>query len=215
MRDVVFDLGGVLIDWDPRHLFRDYLRGDAAEVERFLTSVCTPAWHASIDAGARFEASTRELARRHPAHRDWIERYGADWERMFAGSFPATVACLEHLAARGYRLHALSNYPAERIAFLYRAFPFMTMFDTVVLSGLLGATKPDERVYRYLLDRIGGRPCIFVDDREENVLAARRCGIEAIVFTRESGVDRLLAAVAAHEQDHASVKSLPKADATR
>ncbi len=191
IRDVVFDLGGVLIDWDPRYLFRDHLRGDPAAVEAFLDEVCTPAWHRRLDGGASFDEETRRLARRYPQHAAWIARYGRDWHMMFAGAFDDAVECLETLAARGYRLHALSNYPAEHVAFLYRRFPFMSRFHTVVLSGLVGATKPDERLYRYLEERIGGRPCVFVDDRAENVEAARRCGIAAFQFHREDGVRRL------------------------
>jgi 2-haloacid dehalogenase len=193
VRDVVFDLGGVLIDWDPRYLFRDHLAGDPGEVEAFLSEVCTPEWHARLDGGASFAAETRALAERYPQHAHWISRYGADWERMFAGTFAETATCLETLAARGYRLHALSNYPGEHVRFLYRRFPFMRHFETVVLSGLVGSMKPDERIYRYVLERLGGRPCAFVDDRAENVAAACRAGMHAIEFDRRDGVGRLLA----------------------
>jgi len=193
VRDVVFDLGGVLVDWDPRYLFRDHLGGDPAEVDAFLAGVCTPAWHARLDGGASFDAETRALAERHPQHARWISCYGAMWEHMFAGELADAVACLELLAERGYRLHALSNYPAEHVRFLYVRFPFMRRFETVVLSGLLGLTKPDERIYRYVLELIGWRPCVFVDDRPENVAAAVRAGMQAIEFDRRDGVARLLA----------------------
>lgn len=191
MRDIVFDLGGVLIDWDPRYLFRDHLGGDARAVEEFLGTVCTAQWHARLDAGSRFLESTAQLAREHPQHRDWIERYSSGWERMFRGSLAESVAQIARLRAGGFRLHALSNYPAERIRFLYRAFPFMADFHTVVLSGLVGATKPDPRIYDYLLARIGRRDCLFVDDREENVEAARRCGMQAVRFVSGSGFREL------------------------
>lgn len=195
MRDIVFDLGGVLIDWDPRYLFGDHLAGDPGEVERFLATVCTPAWHARLDAGASFAAETAALAARHPDHAAWINRYGTDWPRMFRGPIAATVECLVHLEQQGFRLHALSNYPAEHLAFLYREFDFMKRFDTVVVSGLVGASKPDERIFHYLAARIRHRPCLFVDDRMENVDAARRCGLATVHFTREAGIARLLAAV--------------------
>jgi HAD superfamily hydrolase (TIGR01549 family) len=103
---------------------------------------------------------------------------------MFAGAIEDSVAQVARLRAGGFRLHALSNYPAEQVRFLYRRFPFMSSFHTVVLSGLVGATKPDERIYAYMLSRIGHRKCVFVDDREENVEAARRCGMRAIRFVR-------------------------------
>ena len=193
IRDVVFDLGGVLIDWDPRYLFRDHLGGNPAEVDAFLADVCTPIWHARLDGGASFAAETRALAARFPQHARWIEAYGSNWHRMFAGSFAESVTCLERLAGRGYRLHALSNYPAEHIRFLYRRFPFMRRFETVVLSGLLRCSKPDPAIYAYVLARIGGRPCLFVDDRAENVSAAIGAGMQAMLFEQASGVEQLWA----------------------
>lgn len=192
MRDIVFDLGGVLIDWDPRYLFRDHLGGEPDAVEAFLADVCTPQWHRRLDGGASFAELTAELAREHSRHGDWIARYASDWERMFAGALEESVEQVARLRNSGYRLHALSNYPAQRIRFLYRVYPFMADFDTVVLSGLVGATKPDERIYAYMLDRVGGRPCLFVDDRQENVDAARRAGMRAVRFVRGDGFDEMM-----------------------
>jgi 2-haloacid dehalogenase len=187
IRDVVFDLGGVLLDWDPRYLFRDHLGHDHAAVEDFLTCVCTPDWHRQLDAGVPFARAADDLMGQFPARRDWIEAYARGWPRMFAGVFPGAVDFLLELAARGYRVHALSNYPGEQIAFLYRTFPFMSEFDTVVLSGLLGTTKPDPRIFVYLHERIAFRPCLYIDDRVENVAAARSCGIESIHFSGRDG----------------------------
>lgn len=201
MRDVVFDLGGVLVDWDPRYLLRDALGGEAAAVERFLATVCTPEWHARLDRGERFAALTGELSVRFPEHAAWITSYARDWERMFAGDLPDSVACLLDLRARGYRVHALSNYPGERIRFLYRRFSFMREFDTVVLSGLVGATKPARSIFEYLLERIGGRECVFVDDRPENVAAAERCGLKGVHFVRSRGLAPLAEALAAADAD--------------
>lgn len=195
MRDVVFDLGGVLIDWDPRYLYRDSLGGGAADVELFLSKVCTAEWHARLDAGESFAELTRELAGRFPEHVEWIESYALGWERMFAGELGDSVAYLRSLGARGHRLHALSNYPAEHVRFLYRRFSFMAEFDTVVLSGLVGAAKPSASIFEYLLERIGRRECVFVDDREENVAAARRCGLRAVHFVAGEGLERLAAAL--------------------
>src|SRR5690606_21784161 len=129
-----------------------------------------------------------------PQHGRWIRCYGEHWEKMFAGHYPDSVAVLQRLARRGHRLHALSNYPAEKIAFLYRTFPFMQMFHTVVISGLLGVAKPDRAIFDYLLRLIRGRECLFIDDRPENVQAARRCGLRAVQYEARSA-DASLATV--------------------
>lgn len=182
-RDVVFDLGGVLVDWDPRYLLCGELGFSRADADDFLDRVCSPDWHASIDAGRRFEDAGAELIGAHPEHAATIRAYAAGWEQMFAGEFAATVRLLRALGQAGYRLHALSNYPGERIAFLYRRFGFMREFHTVILSGLIGARKPDSRIFQYLLERLGTHDCVFLDDRADNVEAARAYGIRAIRYT--------------------------------
>ena len=180
IRDVVFDLGGVLIDWDPRYLLRDHLRFEEREVEEFLATVCTPQWHVMLDAGQPFAAAARDLGERFPQRRRWIEAYCDGWAHMFAGAFDDGVEVLRELKAGGLSVHALSNYPAEHVAFLYRRFPFMAEFDTVLISGLLGVTKPARGIFEQLQSVLGSRPCLFLDDRAENVAGARACGIEAL-----------------------------------
>jgi 2-haloacid dehalogenase len=199
VRDVVFDLGGVLIDWSPRYLFCGHLGRDPADVERFLAEICTAEWHRRLDAGEPFAAAGESLRRAFPEFGEWIESYVRGWPRMFAGAFGEAVDAFYALKSKGFRLHALSNYPGEQIAFLYRTFPFMRDFDTVILSGLIGAQKPDRAVFDYLLGRIGSRPCVFIDDRPENVAAARAAGLRAVrhVSANASGVLEALIAEAA------------------
>lgn len=184
--DVVFDLGGVLVDWDPRHLFCRHLGRDPAAVERFLSEVCTSRWHAGLDGGRGFEEAAAHLIGRFPEHEDWILDYVRGWRYMFAGNFPGTVELLHTLQRSGVRVHALSNYPAEQIAFLYETYPFMRAFETVVLSGLIGVQKPDPAIFDYLLERIDHRPCLFADDRPENLAAARVRGIETVELSRDA-----------------------------
>lgn len=194
IRDVVFDLGGVLIDWDPRYLLRDHLRLEASEVEDFLARVCTPEWHMTLDAGQPFAAAARALGERFPERQRWIEAYCDGWAEMFAGAFDEAVAVLRELTAGGCRVHALSNYPAEHVAFLYRRFPFMSEFDTVVISGLVGVTKPAPAIYAHLQGVLDSRPCVFLDDRAENVAAARACGIEALHVRSPGAIRSMLGA---------------------
>ena len=189
----MFDLGGVLVDWNPRHLFVSHMGLDRADVETFLGSVCTTEWHQDLDAGRRFAEAIDPLLSAHPGHARWIQAYVADWRHMFAGQFTATVNELMAFVHAGYRVHALTNYPAEQIRFLYERFDFMREFETVVVSGLLGVTKPDQRIFEYLLGVIGATTCLFVDDRAENVAAAREAGIEGLQFDHVTGPARLAA----------------------
>ena len=191
IRDVVFDLGGVLVDWNPRHLFVRHLGLDPDEVEAFLASVCTTEWHLGLDAGRPFHEAIDSLVRRHPSEAHLIEVYLEKWQHMFAGQFDETVAELRGYVDAGFRVHALTNYPGEQIRFLYERFDFMRLFDTVVVSGLLGFAKPDRRIYEYLLAVIGAPTCLFVDDRPENVEAAAAAGIAGIHFDRQTGAARL------------------------
>lgn len=193
----MFDLGGVLVDWDPRHLLCGHLGYSAADADWFLSRICTRDWHVGLDGGRRFADAGAELARIHPEHTAAIDAYTREWQKMFAGEFPASVRMLRALKSAGFRVHALSNYPGEQIAFLYGRFAFMREFDTVVLSGLIGVQKPAAGIYEYLLERIGTRDCWFLDDRPENVDAARACGMRAIRYTPpppDADMDRIIEA---------------------
>jgi 2-haloacid dehalogenase len=196
VRDVIFDLGGVLVDWDPRHLFLGRMGEDETDVEHFLRHVCSPAWHSRVDAGLPFEAAANVLVDEYPEYAAWIGRYVADWQHMFQGTHAAGIAALEHCRQRGLKLHALTNYPGDQIAFLYGRFDFMQEFRTVVVSGLVGEIKPSSAIFEYMLQRVDGRPCLFVDDRIENVLGARRSGMKAIHFDLVDGPSKLAVALA-------------------
>jgi 2-haloacid dehalogenase len=191
IRDVVFDLGGVLIDWNPRYLFVRHMGLAPDEVETFLESVATTVWHLGLDAGNPFAEASAALERAHPQHARLIKAYVDGWEHMFAGQFASTVRELHEYARSGFRVHALTNYPGEQIRFLYDRFDFMQAFDTVVVSGLLGFTKPDRRIYDYLLGVLDVPTCLFIDDRPENIAAARAAGIIGIEFDLENGPARL------------------------
>ncbi|WGF89415.1 HAD family hydrolase [Marinivivus vitaminiproducens] len=180
---VVFDLGGVLFDWDPRHLYRTVF-AETDAMERFLAEVCTPAWNALQDRGRGFAEAIAELQREHPAQADRIALYFDRWPDMLAGTIPGTVRVLEELKGRGVPLHAITNWSHETIHHA-KAFPFMAAFGTVVVSGEERVAKPEPAIYRLLLERIG-RPadaCVFIDDVEHNVDGARAVGMTGIRFT--------------------------------
>lgn len=194
---VVFDLGGVLIDWDPRHLYRKLFAGGEARMEAFLADICSPAWNLGLDAGRPFADGVAELVARHPHERELIEAYHRRWIEMVAGPLHDTVAILDELAERGVPLYALSNWSAETFPLvrLDPAYAFLDRFERIVVSGELGLVKPDPAIYRHLLETID-RPaerCLFIDDNPENVAAATRLGLRAHRFTGPAPLRRELA----------------------
>jgi 2-haloacid dehalogenase len=192
---VVFDLGGVLIDWDPRHLYRKLLADEAA-VEEFLATVCTPEWNAELDRGRPFAEGVAELVERHPEHAATIAAYHERWPEMVAGDIPGTVEVLAELQAAGVPLYALTNWSAETFAITRGRFEFLEWFDGLLVSGEERVTKPDPAIFQLLLDRFGLDPTatVFVDDSEANVAAARRLGFDAIRFTGHEELRRELVA---------------------
>ncbi len=184
IRSVVFDLGGVLIDWDPRHLYRRIFRGDEAAMERFLAEVCTPEWNEEQDAGRSFAEGVALLQARHPEHRDRIAAFHLRWDEMLAGVIPGAAEILRDVKAAGNPVYALSNWSAETWPIAERRFEFLSWFDGVVVSGRIGLRKPDPAIFQHLLERFGleAERTLFVDDSERNVEAARRLGFEALRF---------------------------------
>jgi 2-haloacid dehalogenase len=138
---VVFDLGGVLIDWNPRHLYR-HLFTDAAEMEDFLARICTDDWHRAHDLGADIKESCQRLARLHPEYRDMIMAWAERGEEMAAGQFDEAVDVLSGLKAAGMRCYALSNMEHEVFPIRYARFAFMNWFDGHVISGIEGSPNP-------------------------------------------------------------------------
>jgi len=190
---VAFDLGGVLLDWNPRHLYRQ-LFSDPGEMENFLTQVCTPQWHHAHDLGADVPASCRRLAALHPGYREMIMAWSDRGEEMVAGQFDPAVHLLGELKATGVRRYSLSNMEPHTFRIRSVRFPFMAWFDGHVISGIEGVAKPDARIFQILLGRYGLAPAetVFLDDNLPNVKAARALGINALHYTSAAQVKREL-----------------------
>ena len=195
VKAVVFDLGGVLIDWDPRYLYRKLLADEAA-VEEFLATVCTMEWNLEQDRGRPFAEAVAELVERHPEHAAAITAYHERWPEMLAGDIPGTVELLAGLRAAGVPLYALTNWSAETFVVARERFGFLEWFDGVLVSGEERLVKPDPAIFELLAERFGldPRETFYVDDSEVNVAAARELGFDAVSFTGPQRLRRDLAA---------------------
>ncbi|HET9555993.1 MAG TPA: HAD family phosphatase [Actinomycetota bacterium] len=195
VKAAVFDLGGVLIDWDPRYLYRKLL-ADEGEVEEFLATVCTPEWNAEQDRGRPFADGVAELVERHPAHAAAIAAYHERWPEMLGGDIPGAVELLAELRATGVPLYALTNWSAETFVLARERFEFLDWFCGLLVSGEEGVIKPDPAIFELLLDRFGLDPgsAFYVDDSEANVDAAAALGLDAVRFTGPGQLRRDLAA---------------------
>jgi 2-haloacid dehalogenase len=182
-RVAVFDVGAVLIDWDPRHLYRR-LFDDEAAMERFLAEVCTPEWNSRLDAGRPFAEAVEELADRYPDQADLIRAYRERWVEMLGGEIEGTASIVRELRAAGVPVYALSNWSAETYPLTRALYPFLDELDGIVISGEAGIGKPDPAIFRLFLERFGLEPgrIVFIDDSPNNVAAAQALGIDAIRF---------------------------------
>jgi 2-haloacid dehalogenase len=180
---VVFDLGGVLLDWDPRHLYRKLI-DDPDELADFLARICTADWHKAHDLGASTLESCRELARAHPGQAALIMAWAERGEEMIAGQIDGTVEVLADLRRAGVPCLALSNMEAETFPLRRDRFGFMSYFDGYVVSGIEGVAKPDPAIFELLLTRHGLDPArtAFIDDNAHNIAAAKQLGVQAIRF---------------------------------
>ncbi|MGB0749832.1 MAG: HAD family hydrolase [Magnetospiraceae bacterium] len=194
-RAVVFDIGGVLVDWNPRYLYRQLFK-DPLEMERFLGTICTPAWNAQMDAGLPFFDATARLAARYPDHKRLIDAYRTRWPEMVRDALWETVRVLDDLHAAGVPLFALTNFSAETWPLMAARFNFIRHFEDVVVSGQERVIKPDPHIYEILMVRSNRKApdLTFIDDNAENVSAARRLGIDGILFTTAAALRTALAA---------------------
>ena len=181
---VVFDFGGVLLDWDPRHLYRKLFDDDDAAMERFLAEVNFSEWNHEQDKGRPFAEGIAELSGQYPQHATLIATFGERWEESIAGPITGSVEILEALKQKDFPLFGLSNWSAETFQRIRPEHEFLNWFDDIVLSGEVGLAKPDPAIYRVLLEQVNDSAdkCLFIDDSEANVVAARELGFMTIHF---------------------------------
>ena len=183
IRNIVFDLGGVLIDWNPRYVYREYFERES-DMENFLENVCSQEWNERHDTGVPFEQNGNELIERFPQYEEAIRMYDTEWERMLGGEISGTVEIMRALKGRGYRVFALTNWSAEKFPIAEQRFGFLKEMDGIVVSGRERIIKPDPKIYETLMERYGLNPSesVFIDDNAVNVEAARKLSMTGIRF---------------------------------
>lgn len=192
----LFDLGHVVLDWEPSRLYTKIFDDDAAR-DHFLGEICTMDWHTRHDAGASFAENAAALIAEHPQYEAEIHAWGTRWMEMFDGYVDGTVELIERLDARGVPLYALSNMPSDPWEEMLAHFDVLQRFRHVVISGDLKMVKPDPAIYRHALEAIGGpapETVLFIDDREINIAAADALGFATHHFTGAAGLEAALEA---------------------
>jgi 2-haloacid dehalogenase len=181
---VVFDLGKVLLDWDPRYYYAQFFPGDAAGLERFVTQAVGSDFILAMDAGQPAASVIAERCRKFPSDADLIARWPEGWPLMLRGPIAGTVDILRELKARGTRLYALTNFSTETWPVAVTRFDFLGWFEDIVVSGEHGMIKPDPRIYTLAIARCRLEPArtVFIDDAPANVAAGRAAGFDALLF---------------------------------
>ncbi|MEM9887014.1 MAG: HAD family phosphatase [Bacteroidota bacterium] len=194
---IIFDLGGVLIDWNPRYLYRKIFQ-DEAQMEYFLEHICTSDWNEAQDAGRSLAEGTDLLVAQHPKWEKEIRAFYDRWEEMLGGVVEGTLAIFRRLrASQQYRFYALTNWSAETYPIALKRYEFLQWFEGTLVSGQEKMRKPNPLFYQLLLQRFEINPSesIFTDDNLRNVKAAREEGIPSIHFQSPEQLENALKAV--------------------
>jgi 2-haloacid dehalogenase len=185
IKAIIFDFGGVLIEWDPRRLYQRYFPGNREDMEHFLNEVDFMRWNAHQDRGRTFKEGVADLSRQFPQHAHLIQAYHDNWKDSIGAACWDTVEIMKQLKAKGYPLYGLSNWSAETFPLAREKYDFFNLLDDMVISGHVGYVKPEPEIYQILLERIRrpARECLFIDDSLPNIRQANTMGFDTIHFT--------------------------------
>jgi 2-haloacid dehalogenase len=183
IKAIIFDFGGVLLDWDPRYLYKHYFSGDEA-MESFLAEINFFDWNARQDKGRTFATGIAELSALFPHYNNLIQTYYDRWEDSISGPISGTVEILQKLKQQGYPLYGLSNWSSETFPRATQKYPFFQLFDNIILSGDVKLLKPDPAIFNLLLNKIGfsAPECLLIDDSQPNIDTAKELGFVTIHF---------------------------------
>jgi 2-haloacid dehalogenase len=183
MTPIIFDLGRVLIDWNPHRLYAPYFNS-SAEIDQFLHEINFPEWNLRQDAGRSFREGVAVLSADFPQYADLIRAYDERWEESVPGPVEGSVKLLRRLKQGGHPLYALTNFSAEKFPLMRRRYEFLGLFEYILVSGEVGLVKPDPAIYRLMLEKVRhpASQCLFIDDSHKNVAAAQALGFDTIHF---------------------------------
>jgi len=194
---IIFDFGNVLLAWEPQRLFQRSFPQGMEAVQAFMDEIGFAEWHAEQDRGRPFAQAIAEHSAKFPQYAHIFPDYDACYQEAVAGPIHGTVEILQRLKEAGYPLYGLSNYPTEKFSLARRKYAFMDWFDDILISGEVGLVKPDPAIFRLLLARIGrtAEECIFIDDSNANIAAARKLGFTPIQFHSPEQLEQELQAL--------------------
>ena len=190
---IIFDFGGVLLEWDPHALYRRYFN-QTHEIDRFLDEINFSAWNAQQDKGRPFAQAIAELSAQFPQHAHLISAYFEHYEDSVIGPLPGMPELLHRLKRAGYPLYGLSNWSAETFLMIRMKYSFFELFDDIILSGEVKLLKPDPAIFRLTLNRIKHKPdeCLLIDDSPANIASAQDLGIATVHFRSSQQLEQEL-----------------------
>jgi 2-haloacid dehalogenase len=193
--NIIFDFGGVLVDWNPRYLYKDYFKEDS-EMEYFLKNICTEEWNLEQDRGRALAEGTTLLQNKFPEYKSLIQLFYDKWEVMLKSDIPETVALIYQLKQK-YKIYGLTNWSSETISIAYKRFDFFKEFNGIVVSGEEKIIKPDKEIFHLLLNRyhLNAEDTIFIDDNINNIETATEIGLYTIHFESTSQLEATLSSI--------------------
>ena len=189
IKNIIFDFGGVLIDWNPLHLYNKYFN-DEAKAQWFIDNICKMDWNVQMDAGKPFSEGIAELTAQYPEWADAIAAYRQRWVEMIGGPIPGMLEFIQKLKIAGYHVYGLSNWSWETLSTIIDDYPFFKELEGAIISGLEFVIKPYPEIYQLLLTRynLKADDCLFIDDNIANVHGAENVGIHGLQFV---GIEQL------------------------
>jgi len=194
IKAIIFDFGNVLLEWNPRLVYRRYFPDNEAAMEQFFHEVNFMDWNAQQDKGRTFADGVKELSKQFPQYSHLIQAYHEHWKDSIGDSFTGTVEILKRLKKAGYPLYGLSNWSAETFPYAREQYDFFGLFDDIVISGEVGMVKPEPEIFEITLQRISkpAHECLFIDDAPANIEQARRMGFTTILFQSSEQLEKEL-----------------------